>query len=151
MWLIACAIRDRSIFNHKAKIWWSIYWWFASFVQIANMKLFWFADLAEKFQVYNSYTTHKFTKSKSSNFGLIEEIMDLSDIAFIRINSQISHENAKWIYMLTQICFHPVVSMPSENSTIFLIVAYIFCLLPQFILIYSLKAIILFFFLCVMD
>ena len=112
------------------------------------MKLFWFADLAEKFQVYNSYTTHKFTKSKSSNFGLIEELMDLSDIAFIRINSQISHENAKWIYMLTQICFHPVVSMPSENSTIFLIVAYIFCLLPQFILIYSLKAIILFFLVC---
>ena len=56
--------------------------WFTCFVQVVNMKLFliWFVELVEQFQLPNLYKTRKSTKNWSSNFGLIEEIMDLSCI-----------------------------------------------------------------------
>ena len=49
-------------------------------VQSTNMKLFLilFIDLAEQFRVHNFYNTCKLTNNLSSNFGLIEETMDLS-------------------------------------------------------------------------
>ena len=41
---------------------------------------FCFAELAEQFQVHNLYKTRKSTKHRLSNWGLIEEITDLSRI-----------------------------------------------------------------------
>ena len=54
--------------------------WFTCFVQSANVKLFWFAELAEQIRVHNLYKTHKLTKNELWNFDFIEEIMDLSRI-----------------------------------------------------------------------
>ena len=65
--------------------------WFTYFMQIVkvNFSLFWFAELAEQFQVHNTNTTRGSSKNWFSNFGLIEEIMDLSHIllAVQNINS----------------------------------------------------------------
>ena len=53
-------------------------------VQIANVKLFlfWYAELGEQFQVLNFYKTCKYTNNELSDFGLIVEIKDLSQILF---------------------------------------------------------------------
>ena len=45
-----------------------------------EMFLFSFAEVAKQFQVRNLYKRRKSTKNLWSNFGLIEEIMDLSRI-----------------------------------------------------------------------
>ena len=51
-------------------------------VQIANVKLFlfWYAELGEQFQVLNFYKTCKYTNNKLSDFVVIVEIKDLSQI-----------------------------------------------------------------------
>ena len=44
------------------------------------MTLFWFAELAEQFQIHILYKTRKIKEESELNSGLIEEIMDRSCI-----------------------------------------------------------------------
>ena len=47
--------------------------WIKCFVQVVKVKwlLFWFAELAEQFQVHNLYKTRKSAKNQSSNYGSV--------------------------------------------------------------------------------
>ena len=51
-----------------------------------NCVLFWIAELAEQFQVQNLYKICKPAKIWSSNFGLIEKILNLSRIIILPVS-----------------------------------------------------------------
>ena len=76
-------IWDRSIFSSikpKSDDQFFLDLYFCTSCELQIFFWFWFVELKKQFQAHNLYKTCKSTKNRLSNFGLSEEIMDLSRI-----------------------------------------------------------------------